>query len=56
MTSLFFITLVLFIVTVVVLENKMKENVEIISNNKNIIEEKLLESPSSLQIMASKFI
>jgi preprotein translocase subunit SecG len=39
MTSLFFIMLVLFIVTVVVLENKMKENVEIISNNKNIIEE-----------------
>jgi hypothetical protein len=39
MTSLFFITLVLFIVTVVVLENKMKENVEIINNNKNIIEE-----------------
>ena len=39
MTSLFFIMLVLFIVTVVVLENKMKENVEIINNNKNIIEE-----------------
>jgi hypothetical protein len=39
MTSLFFIMLVLFIVTVVVLEHKMKENVEIINNNKNIIEE-----------------
>jgi hypothetical protein len=52
----FFIRLVLFIITVVALENKMKENIEISSNNKNIIAEKLLESPSSLQIMASKFI
>lgn len=46
MTSLFFIMLVLFIVTVAILENKMFENVQIINENneiikksKNIIEE-----------------
>lgn len=37
MTSLFFIMLVLFIVTVAILENKMIENVQIINKNVEII-------------------
>jgi hypothetical protein len=37
MSSLFFIILILFIVTVLILENKMKENIEIIAESAKVI-------------------
>jgi hypothetical protein len=53
MTSLFFIMLILFIVTVVVLENKMVDNTKIIEQNEKLISN-LIEKEKDLNIENEK--